>query len=83
MNKCPCVDCITFIMCNTRLKEMTNPEVCTLSKLVDCDKLKMFIGISKLGGNVLSYSYISYDMVDEARRAFGLPPVNKRVEPIG
>lgn len=80
MNKCPCIDCITFAMCNTRLKEMLHPEVCELSKLVDCDELKTFIGVSKSGGKVMSYSYLSYDMVDKARSVFGLSPVNKRIE---
>ena len=80
MNKCPCKKCITFVMCNTRLKEMLHPEICVLSKLVDCDRLKKFIGVSASGGKLMSYSYLSYEMVDKARSVFGLPPVNERTE---
>jgi len=78
MNKCPCKKCITFVMCNTRLKEMLHPEVCVLSKAVDCDELKKYIGISVSRGNRMSISYLNYEMVDRARNAFGLSPVNKK-----
>lgn len=75
--KCPCKKCITFVMCNTRLKEMTIPEVISLSKLVDCDDLKKYIGIIKSGENRTSYLCLNYEMVDKARNVFGLSPVNK------
>ena len=77
MNKCPCKECITFVMCNTRLKGMIYPEVCVLSKVVDCDELKKYIGVSKSGGKITSCLLIDYEKVDEARNVFGLSPVNK------
>jgi hypothetical protein len=43
MNKCPCEECISFAICNARIKEMEDPDVTRFSFNVDCDLLLDYI----------------------------------------
>ena len=69
MSKCPCEECITYAMCNARLKEMTRPEICVLAKEVDCKVLISYI-------NLLDQFNIRHDRINRTRIFFNLEPVN-------
>ena len=68
--KCPCEDCITFIMCKDRLYNKYGKQVV---KMRQCPYLSDYIG------DICEHEYEFASHVDEARRVFGLKPVNQSV----
>lgn len=55
MSKCPCKECISFALCNARLKERINENktpshltilyVLTLPKLINCSTLHKYLNL--------------------------------------
>ena len=41
--KCPCEECISYAICNARLKEMEEPDVVKLSSRVNCVSLRSYV----------------------------------------
>lgn len=67
--KCPCEQCISYAICNAKLKEMSIPEICTLTKEINCEALKDYI-------KLLDQLNVRYDRIDHTRTLFNLKPVN-------
>jgi hypothetical protein len=41
--KCPCKGCISYAICNTKLKEMERPDVVKLSERAKCFDLRDYL----------------------------------------
>ncbi len=67
MGKCPCMECISFAICNTNIRKMLKPDVCQHSILRKCKELKAYINIY-----AESESEMDISNIDDARRIFGL-----------
>jgi hypothetical protein len=79
--KCPCEECISLAICNAKLKAMVRPEICVLSKVINCNELNKYIGVFVIaGGSRLdSYSDLNYNRIEDVRSTFGLEPANNRI----
>jgi hypothetical protein len=66
-DKCPCENCITFIMCKDRLYNKHGKQVV---KMRECPYLDAYVG------DITRHEYKFVSHVDETRRVFGLNPVN-------
>lgn len=75
MNKCPCIECISFAICNTNIRNMPKPDVCQHAILRKCKELKVYINI---------YAEKDSDLdilnIDNARRIFGLSIIDRDEE---
>ena len=67
MKKCPCVECISFAICNTNIRKMLKPDICQHSILRKCAVLKAYINIY-----AESESEMDISNIDNTRRIFKL-----------
>jgi len=75
MIKCPCEECISLAICNSSIRKMTKPDVCQYSILRKCEELKMYINFY-----AKSESEMDISNIDNARRVFGLPIIDRDEE---
>jgi hypothetical protein len=60
--KCPCKECISYAICNAKLKAMEEPDVVKLSVRVKCNSL-------------MDYIYVpTMHTIRKTRVLFNLPP---------
>lgn len=64
--KCPCEECISFAICNMKIKESVGQH----SVMRECCDLQEYLGLNR------QFRRRSYrDQINFARKLFGLPPV--------
>jgi len=82
MIKCPCEECISFAICNAKIKSMHTPDISNFSSMIDCEILSEYIDAKPL-------YYVSYEIgnkkvryrarVDKTRTLFKISPITNDV----
>ena len=68
--KIPCKECISFAICNAKIKQMITPDVTRFSMARECDALQSFLRLDKSD----SEHYIENKLeIGYARKFFRLP----------
>jgi hypothetical protein len=73
----PCKQCISYAICNARIKQMKKPDVTRFSEDTNCIYLQDYI---RLNEPREEYSLFNCYEIDKARKFFNLPLLFERTK---
>lgn len=69
--KCPCIDCISFAICNITIRRDKFPSVTNLMKYMKCDALYDFLETHAGSKNIVLNKWA----MNETRKVYGLEEI--------
>lgn len=73
----PCKECISFVLCKIRIKEMDSPDITIFSQNIECKRIKEFIDYIDSPEFHQDENRVLKNMkaINKARDVFDLPSV--------